>query len=208
MFGFSPLMMGSAGGPEFRSVRTVTNNTQNQSVSAPDGQLAGDLLLLVVSSSVATVTTPTGWTVARSNASSSMYFYVFYKFASSDGESVQVNTSVGFPHTMIYAAYSGVSGVDIGALTTMTSSSTSITISAVTATAPGIRVVASMNASTSRTLSSGPSGLTQIALTESPNANAGLWHKEDEPSGTSATATVTWSVGGTENKAGVQLHLY
>lgn len=193
----------TAEGPSFRSVTTVSNSTQNQSVSAPSGQLTGDLLIAIVGcQNASTFTTPAGWTLATSGVFNAAGFYVFYKVAASNGEAVTINSSGAGNRTIIYAAYRNVLGVNIGTRT----ESTGITIASVTATAPGMRLAMTMIDIASATLTAAPSGMDQIALVESPNLGAGLWHKTNEPAGASPTATVTWN--NAADKAGIQLHLY
>lgn len=202
-----PLAM-QAGAAAFRSITSVSNAIGDQTLSAPAGQKAGDLLLVIFAcQTLRPADTPSGWTKISSWDGSSSSFYVFWKIASMDGESVRVYTPSGTGNrTIFYACFSGATGLDAGSVTTVTNGNNSITIAAVTAAKAGIRLATGFVDINTATVTSPPSGMAEILVAEGSVLGLGLWMAEGSPAGASPTAGITWSE--TNDKAGVQLQVY
>lgn len=206
--GFPKPIMSAAAGPVFRSVNSYTGTAANVTVTAPAGQVAGDFLIAVFGCQAGgrQPTTPTGWTLGANFNGPSSEFQVYWRVATASGESVDMNTAGTGNRSIIYAAYIGATAIDFGTISSNTSGSASITITAVTATAPGTRLVACFNDIQSGTLTSPPSGFTQIILLDGGVLNLGLWDFPGSPAGSSGTTSITWST--TDHKAGVLMQIY
>jgi hypothetical protein len=189
-----PKPLARSSGVAFRSVTSSSVNLADQTLAAPAGQKAGDLLLVVYATAAARpADTPTGWTLVRSFSDSGSAFFAFSKIATADGETVRINTPLGTgARTIIYACFSGASGLDAGAINN-TSASATIVLPAVTATGKGIRLATAFIDSTSATVTSPPVGFTEIVLSVGTTVRLGLWMLPDQPAGASPTASVTFS---------------
>lgn len=112
------------GSPTFRSaVDTTTTNTTSHSISMPAGVVAGDTLVMIVTTYGATpvgLNTPSGWTKLLTDKASTVLgnrtYQIFARTADgTEGASVAM-TSTSAVYTLVSVlAYSGANGIDLAA---------------------------------------------------------------------------------------------
>lgn len=109
----------------------------NLVMTTPTGTVSGDLLIATITVGNRTITTPSGWTLAKfiNDSTAGSYLYVFYRILAAAPASTYTFTAsnqTGWDGCM--ASYSGVTSVGASAIQTNVTSSTNIIAPSVTAT--------------------------------------------------------------------------
>lgn len=175
---------------------TATSTPTSLSATLPGTPTSGNTLILIVSSD-ATVSTPAGWTVDKSQINNNGH-YLFRKTSAGTETSVTVNPTVGASTSWNYMEYSGMhasplavttsagSGTGISSLATGTTGTSSGATGGIAIASWGQSIIASGATATTDSYTAGFVELHDTCTTKASGTNV-----------TCATATVAVAADGT-----------
>ena len=194
----------------FRASATSNRNSSSNSVTVPGSVMAGDqLVLFVTTNGGTTASTPQGWTLLGDVGRSDMHSWAFTRAATGSigGSAVAVTFGSRFKSAMTLVAYSGAAPpiTAVASVETVTSASHAAPAAPVT---QGSRVVAYWSDKASGSTGwSTPAGLTARAVSvgsgggavssiaaESATLAAGTWPGATATSSVSTYKAITWTV--------------
>jgi len=203
---------GGASIPVRVGVGSWGEGTASSGISAakPAGVVNGDFLITVVwsNSTTAVVTAPGGWTKVFGDLGGGQLpgLEVYTKTAGgSEPASYAWSASGGTLFACVLAYRGGANAVDVVGNYTTNSSSTVSTASGFTAINSGVLIGLFMMRAVGRTVSSAPSGMTQITLATT-FASRAIYDMTPSAAGSVATRTLTWS-GATNYVGGLALQI-
>lgn len=200
---------GSPSAPPPAGITLVKANAGNTGITTPTSLSAslggtpssGNKLILLVSSD-ATVSTPSGWTLDRSQVNNNGH-YLFSKTSSGTETLVTVNPTVGASTSWVYLEYSGVttlaattsagSGTGVASLATGTTSTTTGATGGIAIASWGQSIIAS---GATATTDSYTAGFVEVPLTGGGTADT-CTTKASGTNVTCAVATVAVAADGT-----------
>jgi hypothetical protein len=204
----SPLFIGGKKPPvEFVSSSISTSVSSPNSVTAPSGIAAGDLLLLVGASNGVTVTSaPSGWDVQLNESPSTPAAIVYTKIATgSEPSSYSWSLSSSTGNGLAILCYRNATGIDVLGSRTRASSNTS-TAPTITPTRKGVLVgVFALNRGAS-TISTAPSDMTSRASEISGSYCLAVYDASPSLVAATTARTLMWANSGAN--VGWQIQIY
>jgi hypothetical protein len=181
------------------SINQVASSATN-TVTAPAGIVAGDLLVMVASNFEArTISTPpSGWTMVL-NESSDPSAQVYTKIATgSEPADYAWGWSGSNNNTIAILCYRSASAHDVLGARTLATSTTS-TGAGITPTKLGALIGVFVTKATTPTVSTPPSGMTQRALQTSASPYFAVYDLIPSPASATGDKTLVWSASGKNN---------
>lgn len=191
--------------PEFVSSRVNRVSATSNTVTAPTGIQNGDLLIaLTYMGASTTVTPPSGFSQIYAEYASNPFFSVNVKTAASESGNYTFTASASGNFTVVMLVYRNATRVNtLGGINRASSTDTATALS-ITPSFRGVLLAAFSHSSTA-TISTPPSGMTQRAAPPASAVYATVYELSPQEAAATDNKTLVWGSSG--NVSGVQLQI-
>lgn len=174
-------------------------------LNRPAATAIGDLLVAIIWGANMSSCSLAGWTAAATDFSGTQTYAILTRAADGSESSTFAFSSTSTRKNGIVLQFrGGASAVDVIGAPTEASSATS-TAASLTAGNAGILIAAFMLTTNGQTISTPPSGMTQVAL-ENGSLSAATYKADPSPAGATGGKTLVWTASNTNSGIGLQVH--